>query len=99
MNAADASVVAMSRFTVAREAAGAIAARFAKRPRLVDGHAGFLGCEVLRTGSDPVTFVLITRWESRTYLKAYLQSDDFKSVHAGSDESGAEFNVYEVVTR
>ena len=58
---------------------------------------GFLSCEILKTGSNPVTFVLITRWQSRSMLKAYLQSDDFKLVHAGNDEAGADFRVYELV--
>jgi len=89
------TVVAISRFTVPQAAAGKIAARFVERPRLVDQHEGFLGCEVLKTGTDPVTFVLITRWESRAKLKAYLQSDDFRLVHAGGAEAGADFKVYE----
>jgi heme-degrading monooxygenase HmoA len=97
MTTVDSKVVAISRFTVPRAAAHEIEARFIHRPRLVDQHAGFLGCEVLKTGTDPVTFVLITRWQSRATLKAYLQSDHFKSVHAGSDESGADFKVYEPI--
>jgi heme-degrading monooxygenase HmoA len=91
--------VAISRFTVARAAAPYIEARFARRPRLVDRHPGFLGCEVLKTGRDPVTFVLITRWESRAHLKAYLRSQDFRAVHAGNEESGADFGVYDLVAR
>ena len=92
-------VVAISRFSVSPTAAHDIETRFAARPRLVDRHEGFMGCEVLKTGNDPVTFVLITRWESRAKLKAYLQSDDFRLVHAGSDEAGADFKVYDLVAR
>ncbi len=92
-------MVAISRFTVPRGAENDLEARFLKRPRLVDRHAGFLGCEILKTGSDPVTFVLITRWESRAELKAYLRSDDFRLVHAGSDEAGADFKVYDLIAR
>jgi heme-degrading monooxygenase HmoA len=99
MNAIESPVVAISRFTVSRTASHEIEERFVKRPRLVDQHKGFLGCEVLKTGTDPVTFVLITRWEGRARLKAYLQSDNFKSVHADSDETGADFKVYELVAR
>jgi heme-degrading monooxygenase HmoA len=97
MNAVESQVVAISRFTVSATVARQIEERFVHRPRLVDKHPGFLGCEVLKTGTDPVTFVLITRWASRARLKAYLQSDDFRLVHAGSEESGAEFKVYEQV--
>ena len=99
MNPPDSPVVAISRFTVSESAARAIEARFVHRPRLVDRHDGFLGCEVLKTGRDPVTFVLITRWESRAKLKSYLQSNDFKLVHAGTDEAGADFKVYEPVAQ
>ena len=97
MSSLESTVVAISRFTVAQTAAEHIAARFERRPRLVDEHEGFLGCEVLKTGGDPVTFVLITRWESRAKLKAYLKSDDFRLVHRGTAEAGADFKVYEVV--
>jgi heme-degrading monooxygenase HmoA len=99
MNFDESMVVAISRFTVPLKAAGVIETRFAGRPRLVDQHEGFLGCEVLKTGNDPVSFVLITRWESRAKLKAYLQSDDFKLVHAGVEEAGADFKVYDVIAR
>jgi heme oxygenase (mycobilin-producing) len=92
-------VVAISRFTAAPTAARDIEARFVRRPRLVDRHQGFLGCEVLKSGSNPVTFVLITRWESRAKLKAYLQSEDFKSVHASGEEADADFKVYELVAQ
>jgi len=92
-------VVAISRFTVPRGAENDLEARFLRRPRLVDQHEGFLGCEVLKTGSDPVTFVLITRWESRAQLKAYLGSEDFRLVHARTDEAGADFKVYDLIAR
>lgn len=92
-------VVAISRFTVSPVAAQVIEARFARRPRLVDQHEGFLGCEVLTTGKDPVTFVLITRWKSRATLKAYLRSDDFGLVHADAHEAGADFKVYNLIAR
>jgi len=97
MSSPDSAVVAISRFTVSETVARDIEARFVRRPHLVDQHPGFLSCEVLKTGNNPVTFVLITRWKSRSMLKAYLQSDDFKLVHAGADEAGADFRVYEMV--
>jgi quinol monooxygenase YgiN len=49
--------------------------------------------------NNPMTFVLITQWTSRANLKAYLRSDDFRLVHAGSDEAGADFKVYQLVSR
>jgi heme oxygenase (mycobilin-producing) len=93
------AVIAISRFTVSQIAARHIEDRFVRRPRLVDKHHGFLGCEVLKTGIDPVTFVLITRWSSRAQLKAYLQSGDFRLVHAASEEAGADFKVYDLVAQ
>ncbi len=93
-------VVAISRFTVSHFAACEIKTRFAQRPRLVDQHQGSIGCEVLKTSTALSTFVLITRWQSRAWpAKAYLQSDDFKSVHTDNDEAGADFKVYEMVAR
>ena len=94
-----ATVVAISRFSCPAQSAHAIEARFLDRPRLVDQHDGFLGCEVLKSGLDPVTFVLITRWENRAKLKAYLQSEDFRRVHADGEEAGADFKVYELIAR
>jgi len=97
MSSPESTVVAISRFSVSATVACDLEARFVGRPRLADRHAGFLSCEILKTGRNPVTFVLITRWKNRGMLKAYLQSDDFKSVHAGTDETGADFRVYELV--
>ncbi len=93
------TIVAISRFSSSAEDAANIEARFLRRPRLVDQHDGFLGCEVLKTGVDPVTFVLITRWENRAKLKAYLQSEDFRKVHAAGEEAGADFKIYELIGR
>jgi heme oxygenase (mycobilin-producing) len=92
-------VVAISSFTVNNEEARALAARFSRRSRKVDGHAGFLGLEVLsRVTRQGTTFLLATRWTSREALRAYLTSKDFRSVHAESAEQDADFAVYEVVT-
>ena len=95
----EANVVAISRFSCSAHDARDIEARFRGRPRLVDHHDGFLGCEVLKTGIDPVTFVLITRWANRANLKAYLQSEDFRRVYAAGEEAGADFKVYDLVGR
>jgi heme oxygenase (mycobilin-producing) len=99
MTSVQTTVVAISRFTVSRTAAREIEARFVSRPRLVDQHQGFLGCEVLKSGADPVTFLLITRWASRAKLKAYLKSADFRSVHASAEEADADFKLYELVAQ
>lgn len=92
-------VVAISSFTVNNEEAQGLTARFCRRSRNVDGHAGFLGLEVLsRVTRRGTTFLLASRWTSREALRAYLTSKDFRSVHAESAEQDADFAVYEVVT-
>jgi heme oxygenase (mycobilin-producing) len=90
-------ILAVSRFTVSQRQARELEARFIVRPRLVDAHDGFRGLEVLKSGAERVTFMLITRWDSREQLKAYLQSEDFIRVHKGSAEEAAEFRIYELV--
>jgi len=91
-------IVAISNFTVTKEEAELIAARFSRRSRKVDRHRGFLGLDVLsKTTGRGTTFMLMTRWTSREALRAYLTSEDFRAVHAQSSEQQADFAVYEVV--
>jgi heme oxygenase (mycobilin-producing) len=92
-------VVAVSRFKVGPEDKDGLAARFAARSHLVDGHEGFLGLEVLCSRGTTPEFLLITRWASREHLSAYLKSQDFRRVHAGNEEDGADFHLYDVVAR
>lgn len=92
-------VVAISNFIVNNEEALELAARFCRRSRKVDEHAGFLGLEVLtRVTHRGTSFLLVTRWTGREALRAYLTSEDFRAVHQESVEQNAEFAVYEVVT-
>jgi Antibiotic biosynthesis monooxygenase len=44
------------------------------------------------------TFMLVTRWADRAALKRYMRSPDFRAVHQGNEEDGADFAIYEVVT-
>ncbi|MGA7761633.1 MAG: antibiotic biosynthesis monooxygenase [Candidatus Binataceae bacterium] len=91
-------IVAVSRFKVGAVEAARLEARFRSRPRLVDVHDGFLGLEVLRTiGREPI-FMLVTRWTDRAALKRYMRSPDFRAVHQGNEEDGADFSICEVVT-
>lgn len=91
-------IVAISNFTVTNEAAELIAARFSQRSRKVDRHRGFLGLDVLsKTTARGTTFMLLTRWIDRAALRAYLTSDDFRTVHEESVEHQADFAIYEVV--
>ena len=92
-------IVAISRFRTTAEQAGELVARFQARMRRVDGHAGFLGLEVLRSFEPSPEFLLITRWKDRESLRAYFQSEDFQAAKAASaEQAGASFSMYEVVT-
>jgi heme oxygenase (mycobilin-producing) len=91
-------IVAVSRFKVAAADTVRLEARFQSRPCLVDAHDGFLGLEVLRTVGRTPTFMLVTRWADRVALKRYMRSPDFRAVHQGNEEDGADFAIYEVVT-
>jgi len=54
---------------------------FAARARLVDGHAGFLGLELLRDLRSEGRYVLLTRWRSRSDFLAYMRSGDHTRAH------------------
>ena len=92
-------IVAISRFRPPPGQAEGLVARFRERSRLVDGHAGFLGLEVLRSFERQPEFLLVTRWRDRECLKAYFQSEDFKTTKAASARQDATFSMYEVVAR
>jgi heme-degrading monooxygenase HmoA len=90
-------IVAISRFRPPSGQAEGLVARFQERSRLVDGHAGFLGLEVLRSFERQPEFLLVTRWQDRDALRAYLQSSDFQVAKAASVAEDATFAMYEVV--
>ena len=91
-------IVAVSRFKAGAAEAARTEERFRSRPRLVDLHQGFLGLEVLRTVGRAPTFMLVTRWTDRAALRRYMRSPDFRAVHRGNEEDGADFAICEVVT-
>ncbi|HEX8704785.1 MAG TPA: antibiotic biosynthesis monooxygenase family protein [Myxococcaceae bacterium] len=90
-------IVAISRFRPPSDQAEHLVARFQERSRLVDGHEGFLGLEVLRSFERQPEFLLVTRWRDRDALRAYLQSPDFQVAKAASVADDATFAMYEVV--
>lgn len=92
-------IVAISRFRATEQQATELVAKFQMRMRRVDGYAGFLGLEVLRSFEPAPEFLLVTRWKDRESLRAYFQSEDFKAAKAASaEQEGATFSMYEVVT-
>ena len=55
---------------------------FAARAKLVDGHAGFLGLELLKDlRGEGGRYVLLTRWRSRVDFVAYMRSGDHGRAH------------------
>ena len=47
---------------------------------------------------EPVPeFLLVTRWADREALRAYMKSQDFRTVKAQSTAQDASFSMYEVV--
>lgn len=91
-------IVAISRFRPPTEQAEHLVARFQERSGLVDRHKGFLGLEVLRSFERQPEFLLVTRWRDKDALRAYLQSEDFKTAKAASAaQEDATFAMYEVV--
>ncbi len=91
-------IVAISRFRAPTEETEALVARFQQRARRVDAHEGFLGLEVLRSFEPVPEFLLVTRWRDREALRAYLQSEDFRTTKAASTAQDSTFSMYEVVT-
>ena len=81
-------IVAISRFRPPPSRPSSLVARFQERSRLVDGHEGFLGLEVLRSFERQPEFLLVTRWRDRDALRAYLQSQDFQVGQGGQRRGG-----------
>jgi heme-degrading monooxygenase HmoA len=90
-------IVAISRFRPPPADAARLVEQFQARTRAVDGHPGFLGLEVLRSFEPTPEFLLITRWADREALRAYMKSEDFRTVKAQSSAQDASFAMYELV--
>lgn len=61
---------------------GILEAAFRARARLVDGHDGFLGLELLREVGNGGRYVLVTRWRTRADFRRYMKSPDYRAAHA-----------------
>ena len=57
--------VSHSEIEVEEHGADALERAFRERSRLVDGHPGFLGLELLRDIGRKGNYLLVTRWSSR----------------------------------
>ena len=74
-------IVAMSRFRVTGHREQDVREAFLKRPRFVDGEAGFLGLEVFQDQTDAALFYLITRWSDAPSFRAWHSSQAHKRSH------------------
>ena len=73
--------VSRSEITVPVPEMGALERAFEARSGLVDGHAGFLGLELLRDIRENGRYVLVTRWRTRSHFTAYMKSGDHARAH------------------
>lgn len=73
--------VSRSEITVPVAEMTALERAFATRAHLVDGHAGFLGLELLRDNRENGRYVLLTRWRTRSDFTAYMKSGDHARAH------------------
>lgn len=97
--------VSQSEITLPLEQEASLEEAFTSRARLVDGHVGFLGLELLRDlSANGSRYVLLTRWRSRADFVAYMRSGDHERAHqrphAGLDGSavqGGKLRQFEVV--
>lgn len=91
-------IVAITRFRASPKEADGWVHRLQERSRRVDGYAGFLGLEVLRSFERSPEILLVTRWADRDAMRAYFQSEDFQRAKAASaSQEDATFTMYEVV--
>lgn len=56
-------------------------AAFARRPKLVDQHEGFVSFEVLRPTEKNGRYVLMSKWSSMEAYETYLTSREHEQVH------------------
>jgi heme-degrading monooxygenase HmoA len=83
-------IVSFFHVTVPAERAADFERSWTQRAGMVDKMAGFQGMEVLRSGDQPGTYVVVTRWDSREQYDAWANSPAFTAGHARTNagESG-----------
>jgi heme-degrading monooxygenase HmoA len=95
--------VSHSEIEVEEHGADALERAFRERSRLVDGHPGFLGLELLRDIGRKGNYLLVTRWSSRDDFRRYMKSRDFRAAHERQHEGveepagGAPLRQFEAV--
>jgi heme-degrading monooxygenase HmoA len=95
--------VSLSEIAIEDGRTSVLEAAFRARARLVDGHDGFLGLELLRDVGHGGRYVLVTRWRTRDDFRRYMKSEHYRAAHArphaGLDEAsnGAPLRQFETV--
>ena len=79
-------IVITSRLRVTSGTADALAERYRRRARVVEGFPGCLGVEVLRHLERPDEFVVVSRWSDEDSYAAYRRHPAFRVAHAGIGE-------------
>ena len=93
-------IVSMFHARVPAEATARFEQSWRQRAGRVDGMPGFRGLEVLRDGSEPGHYIVLTRWEARADFEGWANSSEFTAGHARSGGTGAQggtVDFYEVL--
>lgn len=75
-------ILALSRFRVKHGRAAEVCEAFVRRPRQVEGTAGFQGLEVYADRRDDGAFLLLTRWADEAAFRAWHASPSHHASHA-----------------
>ena len=93
-------IVSMFQVRVPEQAIARFEQSWQQRGGRVDAMPGFRGLEVLRDGSEPGHYIVLTHWETREDYEGWANSPEFVAGHAHSGQSGAQgggIEFYEVV--
>jgi heme oxygenase (mycobilin-producing) len=73
--------VALSRFTIRNDMAGAVREAFTARPHLVDSAPGFIGMQVMSPIEDEAEIWLVTRWMDEQSYRTWHGSHSYHESH------------------
>jgi heme-degrading monooxygenase HmoA len=101
----DATIVVISRFTIANGMTQEVRDAFRSRPHLVDAVPGFVSMEVLSPVGKPEEIWLTTRWADMTSYQDWHHSHEYHQSHSGIpkglklDPKATSITCYEIVAR
>lgn len=75
--------VALSRFTIANDMAGAVREAFLNRPHLVDNAPGFVALQVMSPLDNPQEIWLVTHWREEANYRDWHRGHSYHLAHAG----------------